>query len=357
METVLVTGAGGYIGTVLVPKLLEKGYKVKAVDRYFFGREKLPYHENLEIIQEDTRKLSENLFENVDYVIDLVAISNDPSGELFNEATWQINYESRVRTANIAKRNGVKRYILPSSCSIYGFQEAIVDETSPTNPLTTYAKANEKAEQEVLPLADKDFVVTVIRQSTVFGYSPRMRFDLAINGMTYGAWKTGKLPLMRDGTQYRPMVHVQDTTDVMILLLTVKKEKINGEIFNVGADHLNYQIGNLGKIVAETIEKETGKEIEIEWYGDPDHRSYRVSFKKIREILGWEPKWDAKAGVKEIVNKLESGKIDKTTETITLNWYKELEKWFNIIEELKMYGGILNIDINKEEIKTFDKKI
>ncbi|RMA93323.1 NAD-dependent epimerase/dehydratase family protein [Hydrogenothermus marinus] len=347
METVLVTGAGGYIGTVLVPKLLKKGYKVKAIDRYFFGKEKLPKNENLEIIKEDTRKLNEDLFKDVDYVIDLVAISNDPSGELFNEATLQINYESRVRTAKLSKKYGVKRYILPSSCSIYGFQEDIVDETSPTNPLTTYAKANEKAEQNILPLADDNFVVTVMRQSTVFGYSPRMRFDLAINGMTYGAWKTGKLPLMRDGSQYRPMVHVQDTTDVMILLLTADKEKINGQIFNVGGDDLNYQIGKLGEIVAKTVENETGKKVEIEWYGDPDHRSYRVSFKKIKKILGWEPKWNAESGVKEIVSKLEKGEVDKTTETITLNWYKELEKWFNIIEELKMYGGILNIDVDK----------
>ncbi|EDP75573.1 SDR family oxidoreductase [Hydrogenivirga sp. 128-5-R1-1] len=343
METVLVTGAGGYIGSVLIPKLLNKGYKVKAVDRYFFGKDKLKKHENLQIIKEDTRKMPEGIFKDVDYVIDLVAISNDPSGELFNEATWQINYESRVRTANLSKKYEVKRYILPSSCSIYGFQENIVDETSKTNPLTTYAKANEKAEQSVLPLANDNFVVTVIRQATVFGYSPRMRFDLAINGMTYGAWKTGKLPLMRDGTQYRPMVHVQDTTDVMILLLSADINKVNGEIFNVGGNNLNYQIGKLGEIVAKTVEEETGKKVEIEWYGDPDRRSYKVSFDKIRKILGWEPKWDAKMGVKEIVNKLETGELEKTTETITLNWYKELERWYNIIKELEMYGGILNI--------------
>ena len=349
MQTVLVTGAGGYIGTVLVPKLLQKGYKVKAVDRYFFGKEKLNEQENLEIVQEDTRKMPEKTFEDVDFVIDLVAISNDPSGELFNEATWQINYHSRVRTAKLAKKAGVKRYILPSSCSIYGFQEDIVDENAKTNPLTTYAKANEKAEQATLPLADENFVVTVMRQSTVFGYSPRMRFDLAINGMTYGAYKTGKLPLMRDGSQYRPMVHVQDTTDVMILLLSADKEKINGEIFNVGGEHLNYQIGELGKIVAKTVEKESGKRVDIEWYGDPDHRSYRVSFKKIKTTLGWEPKWDAAMGVEEIVQKLQSGALDKTTETITLNWYKELEKWYNIIEELKMYGGILNIEIDQND--------
>lgn len=348
METVLVTGAGGYIGSVLVPKLLRKGYRVKALDRFFFGKEKLKEQENLLLIQDDARKYDPSILDDVDYVIDLVAVSNDPSGEYFDKATWQINYMARVRTAKLAKERGVKRYILPSSCSVYGFQKETVDETSPTNPLTTYAKANKKAEEGVLPLADEKFVVTVIRQSTVFGYSPRMRFDLAINGMTYGAWKTGKLPLMRDGSQYRPMVHVQDTTDVMALLLEADENKINGEIFNVGGDELNYQIGELGKTVAKIVEEETGKHVTIEWYGDPDKRSYKVSFRKIKEKLGWKPKRDAEAGVREIVRKLEEGSLDKTIETITLNWYKELERWYRIIKDLEMYGGILNIKFDED---------
>lgn len=343
MKTVLVTGAGGYIGAVLVPKLLSKGYKVKALDRFFFGKDKLEENSNLTLIQEDSRRLHQEVFANVDFVIDLVAISNDPSGELFEEATWQTNHVSRVRTAILAKNAGVKRYILPSSCSIYGFQDEQVDETASTNPLTIYAKANEKAENGVFSLADDTFCVTVMRQSTVFGYSPRMRLDLAINGMTYGAWKTKKLPLMRDGSQYRPMVHVQDTTDVMCLLLEADTSKINKELFNIGNEENNYQLGPLAEKIANTVSELIGEDVEIEWYGDPDHRSYSVSFDKIERVLGWKAKWNAEKGAKEIVEKLESGELVKTTETITLEWYKDLIKWHRIIKNAEMYGGILDI--------------
>jgi len=343
MKTVLVTGAGGYIGSVLTPKLLEQGYRVKAVDRFFFGKDKLTTHPHLELIQEDSRKLSKTHFSGVDFVIDLVAVSNDPSGELFERATWQINHESRANTAKFAKEMNVKRYILPSSCSIYGFQDNIVDETSETNPLTVYAKANEKAEHDVLRLADDQFTVTILRQATVFGASPRMRFDLAINGMVYGAWKNKTLPLMRDGKQYRPMVHVQDTTDVMILLLTEDQNKINHQIFNVGGNENNYQLGPLGQLVADEVSKQLNTPVNIEWYGDVDHRSYKVSFDKIERVLQWKPQWDAKRGAKEIVEKLSHGELEKSTQTITLDWYKELEKWRKIIEQVELYGGILDI--------------
>ncbi|MDQ0218897.1 SDR family oxidoreductase [Peribacillus cavernae] len=341
MKTVLVTGAGGYIGTILVPKLLAKGYAVKALDRYFFGTDKLAAHENLTIIHEDARRMKPEYFAEVDAVIDLVAISNDPSGELFKNATFEINHISRVHTAALAKKLGVKRYILPSSCSLYGFQDqdVIVDETSATNPLSNYAKANEKAELGVLPLADDSFTVTVIRQATVYGYSPRMRFDLAINGMAYGAWETGIIPLMRDGTQWRPFVHVDDTTDVMCLLLEAEVVLVNREIFNVGSIENNYQLGKL----AEDIAKALPRDIKIEWYGDPDHRSYRVNFDKIEKALNWKAKWTGADGALEVFEQLESGTLIKSEQTITLDWYKELIKWHKIIKNAELHGGIFDI--------------
>ena len=340
MRRILVTGAGGYIGTALVPLLLDAGYAVRAVDRFFFGRHLLPEHDRLDVVVEDNRKLTSEHFDGVDAVIDLAAISNDPSGELFQDATFRINRDSRVRAARLARDAGVWRYVLPSSCSIYGFQEAgvVATETSPTNPLTTYARANEMAERGVLPLADERFCVVVLRQATVYGLSPRMRFDLAINGMTYGAWKTGRLPLMRDGTQWRPMVHVRDTVRAQMFMLEADPAKVNGQIFNVGSAGNVYQIGPLGELVAGHVPRD----VEIEWYGDPDVRSYRVAFDKI-EALGYRTEKAAADGVAEICEALEAGTLDKTLRTITLDWYKELARWHRIIREVEMYGGIVDI--------------
>jgi nucleoside-diphosphate-sugar epimerase len=182
-----------------------------------------------------------------------------------------------------------------------------------------------------------------MRQGTVFGYSPRMRFDLAINGMTYGAWKNRKLPLMRDGSQYRPMLHVQDSTDVMLLLLKADSGKINSEIFNVGGDENNCQIGPLGNSIAKVVGEKIGAPVEVEWYGDPDHRSYFVCFDKIRDTLGWTPEWDSARGAREVVDALESGRVEKTPRTITLEWYRELVKWHRIIRGVEKYEGILDI--------------
>ena len=338
---VLVTGGSGYIGSILTRMLLERGYKVKCLDRFFFGMESLKdvmSDPNLEIIKDDVRWFDPNILKDVDAVLDLAALSNDPSGELDPAKTYDINYLGRVRTARLSKEYGVERYILASSCSVYGFREGVIlDENSPVSPLTTYAKCNVLAERAVLPLADEKFTVTALRQATVYGLSPRMRFDLAINGMVLGAFKNKKIPVMRDGTQWRPFIHVKDTSKAFITVLESPKEKVNGQIFNVGSNEQNIQIYPLAKMIGEAI----GEPIDIEWYGSPDKRSYRVNFDKIRNVLGFKPDYTPKDGAKEVYEALENGIVTDSLKTRTVEWYKHLLQTYNLLKEVLIKDTLL----------------
>lgn len=337
---VLVTGGGGYIGSILVQMLLEKGYKVKCLDRFFFGMEILSDvlgDPNLEIVKDDIRWFDPNILRDVDAVMDLAALSNDPAGELDPRKTMEINYKGRVRVATLSKKYQVERYILASSCSVYGFQDGVVDERSPINPLTTYAKANALAEEETLPLADDSFSVTVLRQATVYGLSPRMRFDLAINGMVLGFYKHGKIPIMRDGTQWRPFVHIRDTAGAFIKVLESERDLVNKEVFNVGSNEQNYQIKPLAELIAEAI----GLPFNFEWYGSPDNRSYRVDFSKIRDVLGFKPKYTPKEGAREIYDALVEGRVEDSIKTRTVDWYKFLIEAQKIVKEVELRGVIL----------------
>ena len=320
---VLVTGGGGYIGSILVPRLLNERYKVRVLDRFFFGKETLASvanNKNLTLFQDDTRWFDPKILKNVDVVMDLAALSNDPSGELDPLKTLDINFKGRARVAKIAKEMGVKRYILASSCSIYGFRDGLLNETSPINPLTTYAKANRLAEVAAKKLGDDKFTVTLLRFATVFGYSPRMRFDLAVNGMVLGFFKNKQIPIMRDGKQWRPFIHVKDVAEAYVKIIQSPKEKINGELFNVGSDEQNYQILPLAKEVASAMKIPFKKK----WYGDPDTRSYKISFKKIKEIIGYKTKYTVADGAREIYAALQKGTLTDSIKTKTVEWYKHL---------------------------------
>jgi len=336
---VLVTGGAGYIGSILVRELLNKGYDVIVIDRLFFGREPLnDVEDRVKIIKDDIRWFNPEILDGIDVVLDLAALSNDPSGELDPNKTIEINYKGRVRVANLSKKKNVKKYVLASTCSVYGFQDGILDENSQTNPLTTYAKSSLMAEREVLPLANEKFTVTVIRKATVYGFSYRMRFDLAVNGMVRTLWKTGRIPVMRDGTQWRPFIHIKDVARAYTLIIESDPELINGEIFNVGSDEQNIQIFNLAKMVAEAC----NQEFKYEWYGSPDNRSYRVSFKKIREKLGFKAKYTIADGAREIWQAISDGKLNPDDpKTITVNWYKHLIEMQKIIKEIEVNGQIL----------------
>jgi len=220
-------------------------------------------------VQDDIRWSPPEVLDEVDVVMDLAALSNDPVGELDPARTLEINHEGRVRMARLARDRGASRYILASSCSIYGFQnDVVLDETSPPSPLTTYARANLLAEQDTLPLARPGFAVVVLRQATVYGLSPRMRFDLAINGMVLGLHQTGRIPVLRDGTQWRPFVHVRDTARAFLLAMEAPAQEVSGQIFNIGSDDQNVQILPHRSIAAE-VEPRLTKLVQALAWGDP----------------------------------------------------------------------------------------
>lgn len=337
----LLTGGAGYIGSVATRRILKRGHGVKVLDRFFFGgriSEGVKSHENLELIRDDIRWFNPKILEDVDIVIDFAALSNDPTGELDPSKTYDINYLGRTRVAKLSKEYGVKRYILPSSCSVYGSQdEEMLTEEAETNPLTTYAKANLMCEREVLPLADEDFCVTVVRQATVYGLSPRMRFDLAINGMVGAIYENRDIGVMRDGTQWRPFVHVEDASTALIRIAEADEELVNGEIFNVGSNKQNYQIKALADLFIDTFDFE----VDWHWYGDPDKRSYRVDFSKIRDTLDYGVEHTPEEASKNIFNALEKGEIEKTDKTITVKWYKKLLNAKRLVDAVEMRNTIL----------------
>jgi len=337
-KLVVITGGSGYIGSVLSPLVALAGYQVRILDRFFFG-DTIPEHANIEKIKIDSRNIQRNHLEGAYAVLDLAAISNDPAGELDPVKTLDINYRARRRLQEMASDLGVQKYILASSCSVYGFQDGILDETSTTNPLTTYAEANLRSEESALELHNKgvEMAVILFRQATMYGLSPRMRFDIAINGMTLGMWQNGSIPLLRDGTQWRPMIHIRDTSRAFLLALEARKQDVAGQRFNVGSNEQNYQIMQLGELVSSGI----GKEFKFTWYGDPDHRSYKVNFDKIRKILGFTPDWTPDRGALEIAKALESGAVKPDIKTKTLAWYSELIEWEARMRELAPDGKIL----------------
>lgn len=340
-HTILVTGAGGYIGTMLVDQLLEKGHKVIGLDRYFFGEELLGdtrRHPAFTIVRKDNRDIDENDLRGVDAVCDLAALSNDPAGALDERLTYSINHEARARTAQLAKRAGVKRYLLASSCSVYGAGEGVLTEDSKPNPVSTYAVANLKAEHDILPLGDSSFTVCALRQATVFGLSKRMRFDLVVNLMTINAVQKGKIFVLGGGRQWRPIVHVRDTARAFVSMLDRPASLINRKVFNVGKTENNYQVLSLAYIVRENIPFPIELDVVPD---DSDARDYRVSFDRAESDLGFSVEYSPADGTREIYEALKLGRVDTGLKTITVKWYQHIMDAKRLVDGLAIDGRLL----------------
>ena len=319
---VLVTGGMGYIGRILVPDLVKLGYTVSVIDRKFLSYDDVETEFGelgINVKIDDIRYCEPTELRGFDAIVDLAALSNDPSGDLNPMKTWDINYLGRVRIARLAKKQGATRYIVASSCSIYGFREEVANENTPPNPLTVYAEANQAVEKDNLFLADNNFSPTALRFATAFGYSKRLRLDIAINAMVYNAITTKKIKLMRDGEQYRPFIHVKDMSEAIIRGLEADSDVISGQIFNAGSNQLNVKLKEIAEMVRGSVDG-----TEIEWYGDPDKRSYRVDFKKISKALKFTPKYDIKYGIDEMIKEFNSKDFKYHDEMITLSVYRKL---------------------------------
>lgn len=318
----IVTGGGGYLGSVLVPLLLHEGHSVTVIDRFFWSAKLLPEHPRLKLVTKDTRSLEERDLQGTEAVIDLAALSNDPIGELKQQITLDINHKARVHTATLAKKCGVKKYILASSCSVYGFQDTVLTEDSALTPVTTYAKASMLAEQETLALNDARFSVTALRQGTLYGLSPRMRFDLVVNTMVLSLYKQNMLTVS-GGSQWRPLIHVEDSARAFAEVLRAEPALVSGHVFNVGSDEQNYQIAKLATLIRGAIPEASSAAILVN-DAQTDFRSYRVSFAKIKKTLGFTASKTPADGAREVHAALSSKTATDSIETKTIDWYKHL---------------------------------
>lgn len=302
---VLVTGNQGYIGTVMVPMLQKNGFEVTGLDSDLFegcvfgdeaitgGIPKIPY------IRKDIRDVEISDLRDIDAIVHLCALSNDPLSNLNPKITYEINHEASVRLAKLAKKAGIERYILSSSCSVYGASTAdIVNEESKVNPVTPYAASKVLAEKDISTLADSRFSPTFLRSSTAYGLSPMLRFDLVLNNFVAWSFTKGTVLLKSDGSAWRPFVHIQDISRAFIAVLKAPRDLVHNQIFNVGKNEENYRIRDVAEIVKQTV---ANSEIKYVEGAEPDKRSYRVEFDKIAVALPeFKPQWNICSGAKQL---------------------------------------------------------
>lgn len=324
---VLVTGTEGYIGMRLAGWLTAHGHQVTGLDAGFYGDGTL-YLDRVGIPQapltifKDLRTVTAADFAGYDAVVHLAELSNDPLGEHQPEITFDINHQGSLRIAQAAQEAGVRRLVYASSCSVYGAASVdTVDESSAVNPQTAYAECKTLVERDLGTMATEDFSIVFLRNATAYGPSPRMRFDIVLNDLCALAWTTGKIAMISDGSPWRPIVHIEDICEAMRCALEAPSGRVNGEVFNVGANSENYRIREIAEIVAETF---PGCEVTT---GPPsgDNRSYRVAFDKIGSHLpGYTTRWTAAAGALELKELFE--RIDMTAEIYKFRAFTRLEQ-------------------------------
>lgn len=296
---VLVVGGAGYIGSLLVEQLLRRGYKVRVLDALLYGREALRVVENhpdFHLMVGDCRNMQDvvRAVRGVDAIVDLAAIVGDPACEQDRAAALEINYGATRMMIEVAKGNGVGRFLFASSCSVYGANDHEVDERSKVNPISVYAQTKVDSERALLAAADEYFHPTVLRFATVFGLGYRPRFDLVVNLLSARARQDGKITIF-NGQQWRPFIHVRDVVEAIVLSLEAPIRLVSGEIFNIGDSRLNHTLQQVAEIIGEIF-----PDTHVEQVVNTDRRNYRVNFDKVRNGLSFAANYTIRQGVEEL---------------------------------------------------------
>jgi nucleoside-diphosphate-sugar epimerase len=315
VRRVLVTGSEGYIGSVLMPILIEAGYDATGLDVGWFADGQLvPMVGSWTTLRRDIRDVEPDDLRGYDAIVHLAALSNDPLGTLDPELTMDINYRATIRLAEAARKSGVGRFLFSSSCSMYGVADGpeALDESAQFNPQTAYARSKVEAERDLTAMAkdDPSFCAVMLRNATAYGVSPRQRFDLVVPNLAGHAHVDQEVRLTSDGTPWRPLVHIRDIGAAVLAALAAPRGAVHGQPFNIGRNPDNYRVREIAEKVQGVFE---GSRLTIGTSGG-DNRSYRVDFSKAATALpGFSPKWDVDRGVRECRTAFESIRLDRDT--------------------------------------------
>jgi nucleoside-diphosphate-sugar epimerase len=329
-QRILVAGGAGYIGCVLVPRLIERGYKVRVLDRLYFGEEPLAsFRDQIELVVADVRSLPSSALDGVDGVINLAGLSNDPTAEFNPEANWQMNALATEALGRECLYRGVERYVFASSCSLYdGLPPGMHSEDAEVKPRAAYATSKRYGEERLLELAEEGLCPVILRNGTVYGWSPRMRFDLVVNTFVKDALLGGTLKLHGGGWMWRPLVDVRDCADAMIAAYEAPADAVRGEIFNVV--HSNYQIRELAMIVAGSVQL-TGHQVELEEVPSLQlTRDYECANAKLSTKLGFIPRRSVLEAVSDILSRLDPDDLVRLTDPRGYNI-----RWLELLHEIK----------------------
>jgi len=343
---VLVVGGAGYIGCVLVEALLERGYSVRVLDRLFFGRAPVEaFQDRVEIVGTDMREIAPEQMDDCAAVINVGGLSNDPTAEFDPQANEELNHLAAVRVAETAKRAGVPRLIFASTASIYDrgvddqVGDIVLDEEAAVAPRAAYATTKRAAEIEILALADEAFAPVVFRKGTVFGFSPRMRYDLVVNAFVKDALSTGTLHVFYGGRMWRPLIDVEDVARAYVKALDAEPEVVGGQIFNLAA--ANFRIAELA-LEARRALAEAGVPAELDVdYANRLIRSYRISSEKAERLLGFQARVTVAESVARMVREIRArGLTDFSHPRYhNIEWMKVLEEATGIVRE---HGYVLS---------------